>query len=312
MDLLADVLNQAGLQRRLLTQRTFAAPIALAFPCARSFGFHVVIQGAAYIHTPGATRPLMLNKGDVGFMARGFDHVVSTEEKLPSKIVSMGAEHAHLSVASKPARLSLVSGAYQVWNDPVHPFFAELPPWYVLQSKDLSHFGELHMAIHLLSAEVSKPALGAQSVANALLDVVFTYIIRRIIESQGAKPHSWGHAVNEPQIRAALERMHADCARPWSLDELAKEVGLSRAGFAQKFRSSLGATPFHYLATIRIQKAMDLLSKTDDKMEAVAEAVGYKDAFSFSKAFKKLAGVSPRQFRQTDIAERDSKWRFRA
>ncbi len=168
------------------------------------------------------------------------------------------------------------------------------------------------MAIHLLSVEVDKPSLGSQTVANALLDVIFTYIIRKIIESQDATPQTWGYAVNEPQIRAALETMHADCSRAWSLEELAKAVGLSRAGFAQKFRNALGATPFHYLATIRIQKAMDLLSTTNDKIEVVAEAVGYKDAFSFSKAFKKLSGISPRQFRQTDLAERDANWRFRA
>lgn len=312
MDLLVDILNQAGLQRRILTQRTFAASIALAFPCSRSFGFHVVTQGVAFVHTPGLPKPLRLEKGDVAFMARGFDHVVSTEEKQPAKVVTMGAERVHLAGGAKAPRLALVSGAYQVWNEPVHPFFRELPPWYVLRSKDISHFDDLHMGIHLLSTEVMKPALGSQSVANALLDVIFTYIVRRIIESPDAKPQSWAYAVNDPQVRAALEKMHADCARAWSLDELAKEVGLSRAGFAQKFRSALGTTPFHYLATIRIQKAMDLLSTTSDKLEAVAEAVGYKDAFGFSKAFKKLAGISPRQFRNTDLAERDSKWRFRA
>jgi len=312
MDLLVDVLSQAGLQRRILTQRAFADSIALAFPCARSFGFHVVTQGTAFVHTPGLPQPIRLEKGDVAFMARGVDHIVSTDEAPPSHVISMGAEGPRMVDGSQEARLALASGAYQVWNDPVHPFFRELPPWYVLRARDVRHFDDLHMAIHLLSAEVGKRALGSQSVCNGLLDVIFTYIIRKIIESHHGEARTWAHAVSDTQIRSALEKMHEDYARPWTLDDLAKEVGLSRAGFAQKFRSAMGDTPFHYLATIRIQKAMELLSKTDDKLEAVAEAVGYKDAFSFSKAFKKLAGVSPRHFRSVDHAERGAAWRFRA
>jgi len=104
--------------------------------------------------------------------------------------------------------------------------------------------------------------------------------------------------------------LHADCQREWTLDALARQVGLSRSGLALKFKQAVGSAPLQYLTTIRIQKAIYLLSTTTDKLETVSQAVGYKDAFSFSKAFKKLTGQSPREFRQQDDGQKNAAWRF--
>jgi AraC-like DNA-binding protein len=61
-----------------------------------------------------------------------------------------------------------------------------------------------------------------------------------------------------------------------------------------------------------MQKAMQLLSETTQPLDVVAQAVGYQDAFSFSKVFKREAGVSPRDFRRQDAADRMLPWRFRS
>ena len=111
---------------------------------------------------------------------------------------------------------------------------------------------------------------------------------------------NWAYALNDQGVRKSLELMHADPARNWTLEELARESGLSRAGLAKKFKMSLGDTPLHYLAVLRIQKAMNLLSTTSDNIDVVASNVGYTDGFSFSKSFKKIAGLSPRDFRKQD------------
>lgn len=310
MDLLADVLRQTGLRKRVLNQRSFEKSMALEFPCGKSLGFHVVIVGTAYIHTNGK-QTIKLEKGDVALMARGVRHVVSTEPDLPKKIQSM-AENRRTrprDSASAEAKLTIVSGAYQIWNDPVHPVFSELPEWFVLKSTDLEGSKILEFAIRSLGQEVARPELGTETVIQALLDLIFTEIIRKIFKSQ-RKQESWGHGLQDAQIRKAVEHLHRDLSREWRLDELADQVGLSRAGFAAKFKKSLGMTPFQYLATLRIQRAMELLTGTDDKIETIAQAVGYADAFSFSKVFKKLAGLPPRDFRARDQLERSNSWRF--
>ena len=104
--------------------------------------------------------------------------------------------------------------------------------------------------------------------------------------------------------------MHTHLERPWTLNSLAKDVGMSRAGFALKFRNSMGDTPLHYLTIVRIQKAMELLMTTTDNIETVATAVGYNDAFGFSKVFKKLTGFPPKEFRKQDHTDKQTPWRF--
>ena len=157
---------------------------------------------------------------------------------------------------------------------------------------------------------MAKPELGSDRIVQGLLDVMFSFIMRKIVQKTSSKAKTWSHAVQNIQVKKAIELMHSDCSKPWTLDELAKKVGLSRAGFALKFKKSLGDTPLHYLTTLRIQKAMDLLTSTDRNIESIALDVGYQDAFSFSKVFKKLTGLPPKDFRNQELSERKTGWKI--
>lgn len=304
MDLLNDLLNHAGLRSKLLGTRSFDKMVALQFPCSKSIGFHVVTLGQAFLHQ-GKGKVIALNKGDIALMARGCYHIMSTSEKLPAKITPIAEFDKLRSKHSKP-HLSLVSGVYQFWNAPVHPFFAEMPEWFVLRYDEIESFDKLQLMIGLLSEEVSKPDLGSDRVVQGILDVMFSLIMRKIVKQNSSKAKTWSHASQDIDIKHALEILHSDVAKNWSLEELAKLVGLSRAGFALKFKRTMGDSPLHYLTMLRIQSAMQLLSTTDMKIENVALQVGYQDAFGFSKAFKKIAGIPPRDFRARDLSERQT------
>jgi AraC-like DNA-binding protein len=309
MDVLADIFRQAGLRRRLLNQRSLLAGVALRFPCERSIGFHVVTEGELFIH--GSTAPpLSLRSGDVAFMARGQRHVVSADAGAPAQVMDVATFAANAGEAAGAPRTYVVSGAYQFWNDPVHPLFKELPEWFVLRAESRVGLDHLQLAIALLARESADPGLGSENVMHAMLDVVFLYLLRRIVADRGQSGASWCHAIRDPQIRSSVELMHEDYAADWSLDELARRAGMSRAGYAAKFRDAMGSPPLHYLRIVRMQRAVSLLSDTQDPLERVANAVGYRDAFGFSKVFKKIVGVSPREFRSRDHAERKLAFRI--
>ena len=304
MDLLSDILQQAGLRRRLLDAHALPAKGALQFPCERSIGFHVVTQGPVFIHTAPGQAPLQLNTGDIALMARGCRHLLARSETLPASpapvVVAVPPVLAGPpEVATGPA---VVSGAWQLWNDPLHPLFAELPAWHVLRAEALPRLSPLALTVALLTAEVRERGLGSQSVIHGLFDAAFALLLREVVAELARSGHGFSHALADPRVRQAVELMHADSRRAWTLETLARAVGLSRTALAEKFRSAMGDTPLNYLRGLRMQQAMRLLSDSSRPLDAVAAEVGYQDAFSFSKVFKRTVGLAPRDFRRQDTA----------
>jgi AraC-like DNA-binding protein len=311
-DLLTDLLRDTGLQRRVLDLSALTPSTALRFPCERSIGLHVVLRGPVHVHAPGLAAPLALDSGDVAVMSRGCDHVLSVQAGLDGVAVqTIGAVPADAD-PSAPDSSAVISGAYQFWNTPIHPFFTEMPAWSVLRAAALPKLGPIALTVGLIEAELRGGEPGKAIVVHGLLDVVFAYTLREVTAQCALARTGWSHAARDPQIRRAIALMHEDIAHPWTLEALAQRAGLSRTALAERFRETMGDTPLNHLRTIRMQRAMHLLAETGQRLEAVAAAVGYQDAFGFSKVFKRTLGVSPREFRQADAAQRQHPWRFQA
>lgn len=307
MDLLTPILRDAGLRRRLLGVRPLAERQALRFPCERSLGFHLVLCGPIWLHRDG--QALRLDSGDLAVMARGEHHSLAACDDLQGlQVTTLGLDEADAGALPGDG-LQVLSGAYQLWHAPLHPALQSLPPWSVLRAAELPPGSAAAQALALLRDELGGDRPGATVARHALLDLLFTYLLRELLATPAAGP-GFATAQADPALQRALALLQADCSRPWTLQQLAREAGLSRSVLATRFRSRLGDTPQNYLRTLRIQRAMRLLSETDDKLEAVAQAVGYADAFALSKAFKRLVGSSPLAFRRADREQAGSAWRF--
>lgn len=311
MDLLADLFRDVGFERRILGAHAVQPGQALRFPCDRSIGFHVVLRGTCHVHVAGRATPLRLETGDIALMARGCEHHVATRRTLAGlAVATLGMAAA--PVVDADAELQLVSGAWQLWHAPVHPLFTELPDWFVRRATRSAALDPVALTVAMLADELRGSAMGRDSVVHALVDVLFTHLLRDAVAARGEAGAGWSHAVRDPQVRAAVARLHAEPAHPWTLESLAHAVGLSRSALAERFRSAMGEPPLSYLRTVRLQRAMRLLTESDRTLEQVAAAVGYGDAFGFSKAFKRALGESPGEFRKRDARERAVPWRFGA
>lgn len=306
MDLLTDILQDAGVRPSVQALRGLPDDVALRFPCDRSIGLHLVVQGTVHVHAPTLDAPLALTQGDIAVMSRGCDHALSVPATLAGLRLQVIGEALETAVGGSAA----ISGAFQVWNAPLHPFFAELPPWIVLRAVERPRLGPLAVAAGLIEDEFRQGELGTDAILQALLNVVFGYALRDIAHERAHSQTGWSHAVRDAQVRRAVTLMHEDCAVAWTLEELARRAGLSRTALAKRFRDTMGDTPLNYLRTLRMQRAMKLLAERERTLEAVASAVGYQDAFSFSKVFKRTVGMSPKAFRQQDAAERSERWRL--
>ena len=102
-----------------------------------------------------------------------------------------------------------------------------------------------------------------------------------------------------PEIRAALDIIRRDLSDPnLSLSSVAEEVGLSEAYFSSLFHSEFKQSFRKYLTQVRIEEAKHLLEQGDYKIWDVASRTGFSDDGYFSKVFKKMTDVSPKDWRK--------------
>ena len=106
----------------------------------------------------------------------------------------------------------------------------------------------------------------------------------------------WYAALADKQLAKALNAMHKNPARHWTVQMLAERAGMSRSVFSQKFKQAVGSAPLEYLTRWRMLLAGDRLANSTEPVSAIALSLGYESESAFSTAFKRTLGCSPRQY----------------
>jgi AraC-like DNA-binding protein len=176
------------------------------------------------------------------------------------------------------------------------------------QTEDTEDSPLLLRAIALLRVELAHPRR-AQRTLKKLAELVSDHLRscppfeRR--EYQAGRPsdrQAFGSSVplraRSKHVLCALELMHENPARRWTIQKLAKASGVSRAVLARQFAAALGAPPFRYLAELRLRRAAELLVTTEASLAEIAALIGYDSEFAFNRAFKRHHGVPPGAFRR--------------
>jgi len=157
--------------------------------------------------------------------------------------------------------------------------------------------GWLGQFIRFALLESAGQRAGGASVLAKLSELMFIEVVRRHIEALAPQQSGWLAGLRDPFVGKALALMHDAPARHWTIEELARDVGVSRSVLAERFTGLLGMPPMHYLAKWRMQIASGLLSSGGNIANVAAE-IGYGSEAAFSRAFKKVAGVPPSAWRR--------------
>ncbi|WP_213287325.1 AraC family transcriptional regulator [Bradyrhizobium sp. sGM-13] len=107
----------------------------------------------------------------------------------------------------------------------------------------------------------------------------------------------------EDRLRAVWEAVQTDLAHPWTIEKLAAEAKISGEHLRRLCQQSLGRSPMQQLTYLRVQFAAHRLAMTGEKIEDIAQQVGYQNPFAFSNTFKRMTGFRPSQF-QTRMGAR--------
>ena len=137
---------------------------------------------------------------------------------------------------------------------------------------------------------------GSKLVVDKLTEVVLVELIR--INFGRGEQDRFIAALSDKRIAKALQQLHNNPHITWTLEKMAKKVGMSRAAFAKRFKELVGQPMFEYLTMLRMQRAKELLQETKLPRYEVASRVGYESDLAFTKTFKKHTGTTPTRYRK--------------
>ncbi len=136
------------------------------------------------------------------------------------------------------------------------------------------------------------------TVIAVLSELMFVETIRRHLETLPDDASGWLSGLRDAHVGEALRLIHARPREVWTLDRLAREVGLSRTAFASRFTHYVEVSPMQYLARWRLQLAGHLLERPDISIAQAGAEVGYESEAAFNRAFKKFVGMPPGTWRR--------------
>ena len=156
---------------------------------------------------------------------------------------------------------------------------------------------QAHDVVSLISRELSQPIPGQQTVLDRLLDVLLVMAMRASFNQSSTAPR-WYQAASDPRLGRALQAMHDEPEREWTVPQLADISAMSRPSFARNFERALGQTPMQYLTDWRLTLARDYLLSGELTLQEIADRIGYSSPNAFAATFRRHVGLAPGQWRQ--------------
>jgi AraC-like DNA-binding protein len=272
--------------------------------------YHIVLTGSGWAGVPGVTSTFF-EAGDILVFPHGDAYAMrSAPGQTPEFDADASLTFFREMAAGRlpfvvheggggPDGAEFVCGFLGCDIRPFNPVLATLPRLWRIRPPTPGHDDLLGRLIDLTLVEARTSRAGGESIRLRLSELIFVEVVRRHLETLPERETGWLAGLRDPAISQALTMLHEQPAYPWTLGELARRAAMSRAALAARFRQLVGHAPMHYLALWRMQMAARLLADGSSKVAAVGHEVGYGSEAAFSRAFKKLVGVSPAEWRDS-------------
>jgi AraC-like DNA-binding protein len=325
VDVLSDVLRGVRLTGSMFFLVEASTPWVTAAPHAKEFAaavlpaaqhlvsYHVITQGQCWAGLQGGA-PQPMQAGDILVVPHGDPYFLAgSPDARPEPAADEAVWWFRRMAAGElpsvvreggggPERSSFICGFLGCDARPFNPVLAALP--HVIHLRSATRAGNrLGPLIEFALGELHQPRAGGREVLLRLSELMFIEVVRCHLEGKARTDRQpdgqpdWLAGLRDPVVARALQRLHGEPARVWTLDALAAEAGTSRSVLAERFTQLVGRPPMHYLAAWRMQLATRLLAGGAAKVRTVAEAVGYDSEAAFSRAFKKHVGIAPAEWR---------------
>jgi AraC-like DNA-binding protein len=276
-------------------------------PASHLIIYHYVVEGDLRIRVEGEDgEGLVIGAGEVVLLPRNDLHLIGSDLSLPpvagSDIIQPPKNGGLFSIrhGGPGGCTRMICGFLGCASAEGNPVLSTLPPLLKLNVEQGGAAEWIRSTFQYAADEVAAGRPGSETVLAKLSELLFVETVRRYAEALPDGQTGWLAGLREPHVARALALLHREIARRWTVDDLGREVGLSRSALADRFIRLIGVPPMHYLASWRMQVATQTLRNTSASLAQVAEIVGYESEAAFSRAFKKAFGAAPATWRRSN------------
>jgi AraC-like DNA-binding protein len=284
--------------------------------------FHGVAQGTCWAAIVGEA-PVRMEQGDLILFPQGDAHVMSSAPGLrvagesgpffsprpPQLPYCLSADEQGVTTARLDGgghqRATVICG-FLGWDaHPFNPLLASLPRILHLRA---AAAGDSWVALFLRAAvdETNRRRPGGEAVLERMSEMMFVDLLRRHLDALAPEQTGWLAGMRDPGVGRALTLMHGNPGARWTLEKLGEEAGLSRSVLHERFVHLIGQPPMQYLTQWRMQLASARLRDSESKVLEIALDVGYDSEAAFSRAFRRVVGVTPSGWRRARRARQAS------
>ena len=296
MDALSDVLSLLKPDNYMFRGIVAGGDWAIGFQAHRSIKCYAVVAGQVWLAVEGMTG-VLLEAGDCVLLPSG------RASRLGSAldVAPRDAWEAFPTVGE--GGIVTINGGGDVFG--LGGFFsfntrhadmlmAVLPP--IVHIREASDRVALRSAVERIMQELRTPQPGGFLAAQHLAHLMLLLAMRTILAKGPDGGIGWIYALADKQLGAAINALHGDPARKWTIQSLADVAAMSRSTFALRFRERVGESPIDYLTRWRMLLAADRLLNSRDAIAVIAPSLGYESDSAFSTAFKRVMGCAPRDY----------------
>lgn len=299
MDGLENFLPRFRVRRAAYTRVEGWAPWGLDLMAYHHTKFGIVTEGCCYIDLKDGAAPVKLNKGSCYLLPRGSAFRIRDTAEGNADDFEDALKHLKgrtLRWGGGGQRTTVIGGRF-IFADEGYPLMLDLLPPLVHFKVNEQELAALESTMQLLENEVTSPSIASAPMLDRLADIFFIQTLRAYLLNASTRDAGWVGALADDKLGTAMRLIHTKTDYPWTIESLARQVGMSRAVFAARFKKKVGTSPISYLTRHRLTQARELLRHTSMGIAQVAAKVGYESESAFNKAFKRELGSPPAAWR---------------
>ncbi len=302
-DRLGEALHLLRLTGVLYCRAELTAPWGIDLPPLEGcMMIQVVTAGHCWLEADRA-KPLLLHQGSLALMPHGTGHCIRSSPEadaesladIPVEQVSDRYEIMRYGGGGDATHITYCGVRFD--HMAAHRLIGLLPKVMKVDTLDQDD-GWLQDTVRFISREAKERRLGGETVITRLADILIIQAIRSWIDSAPVPERGWFAALRDQQVGRALNLIHREPEREWTVASLAKEAGMSRSAFSARFTDLVGESAVRYLTQWRMQLACTHLRETSEPLSVLAGRLGYQSEAAFCRAFKRVFGVPPGSVRR--------------